>query len=179
MLHGYPSSTMFKGEYFLLLWTVLPTLQYSSEPHYQHYQYHTNKPEKVEVYSDISGLDPNRGTIPPDVLATQSRPHLVLLDRNSKMRYWMELTCSCEKKAWKTIRYTSEKWPGRQWLQVHLAPFEIGSRGHVSKSNRDNIVNILANAKITVNPLQCIKNFSMFSMFLYDSLELFYLLYNL
>ena len=39
-----------------------------------------NKPENLEIYSDISGLDINGGTIPPDVLVTTSRPDLVLLN---------------------------------------------------------------------------------------------------
>ena len=73
-----------------------------------------NKPDNLEVYSDISGLDTNGGTIPPDVLVTQSRPDLVLLDRNAKTIYLMELTCSFEKNfeaanLKKTIRYTPLK----------------------------------------------------------------------
>ena len=55
-----------------------------------------NKPENLEIYSDISGLDINGGTIPPDVLVTTSRPDLVLLNRSERKIYLMELTCSFE-----------------------------------------------------------------------------------
>ena len=129
-----------------------------------------NKPDNLEVYSDISGLDTNGGTIPPDVLVTQSRPDLVLLDRNAKTIYLMELTCSFEKNfeaanLRKTIRYTPLKSDLEdKGYKCILAPFEIGSRGHVSKSNRASIVNIFANAKITANPFHCIKNLSKLSL---------------
>jgi hypothetical protein len=56
-----------------------------------------NKPDNLEVYSDISGLDINGGTIPPDVLVTQARQDLVLLDRDAKVIYLLELTSSFEK----------------------------------------------------------------------------------
>jgi hypothetical protein len=129
-----------------------------------------NKPDNLEVYSDISGLDTNGGTIPPDVLVTQSRPDLVLLDRDSKTIYLMELTCSFERNfeaanLRKTIRYTSLKSDLEDnGYKCILAPFEIGSRGHVSKSNRASIVNIFANAKITASPFHCIKNLSKLSL---------------
>ena len=129
-----------------------------------------NKPDYLEVYSDISGLDINGGTIPPDVLVTQARPDLVLLDRNAKVIYLMELTCSFEKNfeaanLRKTIRYTSLKSDLEDnGYKCILAPFEIGSRGYVSKSNRANIVNIFAHAKIKASPFQCIKNLSKLSL---------------
>ena len=44
-----------------------------------------NKPSYVEVYSDISGLDINSGTIPPDILVTQLRPDLVIINRQEKI----------------------------------------------------------------------------------------------
>ena len=45
---------------------------------------------------DIPGLDINGSTIPPDVLVTLSRPDLVLLNRNEKLIFLLELTCSFE-----------------------------------------------------------------------------------
>ena len=43
-----------------------------------------HKPSNLEVFCDIAGQDINGGTIPPDILVTQSRPDLVLLNRTDK-----------------------------------------------------------------------------------------------
>ena len=58
-----------------------------------------HKPSNLEVFSDIAGLDINGGTIPPDILVTQSRPDLVLLDRETKTICLLELTCCFERNA--------------------------------------------------------------------------------
>ena len=73
-----------------------------------------NKPLHVEVYSDISGLDINGRTIPPDIVVTQLRPDVVILNRQEKIIALLELTCSFEKNAEaanlrKTLRYTALK----------------------------------------------------------------------
>ena len=74
----------------------------------------TSNKSDVEVYSDISGLDINGGTIPPDILATQLRPDLVILNRQDKIISLLELTCSFEHNAEaanlrKTLKYTALK----------------------------------------------------------------------
>ena len=53
-----------------------------------------NNPSTLEVFSDISGYDINAGTIPSDVLVTQARPDLLLLNRHEKIICLLELTCS-------------------------------------------------------------------------------------
>ena len=73
-----------------------------------------NKPPNLEVFSDVAGLDINGGTIPPDVLVTQSRPDLVLLSRHEKIICLLELTCSFERNAQaanlrKSTRYANLK----------------------------------------------------------------------
>ena len=129
-----------------------------------------NKPENLEIYSDISGLDINGGTIPPDVLVTTSRPDLVLLNRSERKIYLMELTCSFERNIEaanlrKTIRYTTLKSDiEQQGYTCILVPFEVGSRGYVTKSNRANIVNIFATNKIAANAFKCIKQLSKLSL---------------
>ena len=129
-----------------------------------------NKPENLEIYSEISGLDINGGTIPPDILVTTSRPDLVLVNREDRKIYLMELTCSFEQNIQaanlrKTIRYTSLKSDIEQaGYTCILIPFEIGSRGHVTKSNRANIVNTFGTNKISANPFKCIKQLSKLSL---------------
>ena len=122
-----------------------------------------SKPENLEVYSDISGMDINGGTIPPDVLVTQSRPDLVILNRHEKTICLLELTCSFERNAEaanlrKTQKYTALKLDLEDnGYKCMLAPFEIGSRGYVRKSTRATIVNIFGMMKINANPFHCIK----------------------
>ena len=56
-----------------------------------------SKPSDIDIYSDLPGHKMNGGTIPPDILATSSRPDVVIVDRSSKEIHLLELTCSFEK----------------------------------------------------------------------------------
>ena len=49
------------------------------------------------IYTAIPGHKSNGGTLPPDVLVTDLRPDIVMLDRTSKVINIFELTCSFEK----------------------------------------------------------------------------------
>ena len=73
-----------------------------------------NKPDNIEVFADLPGLDINGTTIPPDIVVTTSRPDLVLLNRETKKVFVLELTCSFERNmenanARKTLKYTALK----------------------------------------------------------------------
>ena len=122
-----------------------------------------NKPENLEIFADIPGLDLNGSTIPPDVLVTGSRPDLVLLNRQEKKIFILELTCSFESNieaanARKKIRYTSLKHDLEdQGYNCTLLPFEDGSRGYVTKSNRINLINIFVLNKVKANALKCFR----------------------
>ena len=129
-----------------------------------------NKPENLEIFADICGLSFNGGTIPPDVVSTQLKPDLVLLNRQEKKIFVMELTCSFERNITaanlrKTTKYTNLKSDLEdQGYSCTLVPFEIGSRGYVTTSNRRSIVNIFAATKIKTNALKCIKELSKISL---------------
>lgn len=129
-----------------------------------------SKPDSLEVYADIPGLDMNGCTIPPDILVTLSRPDLVLINRSEKTVHVLELTCSFERNILaahqrKTTKYTSLKSDienaGYKCLMV---PFEIGSRGHVTKENRANIIHAFITNKINSNAIKCIKQLSKISL---------------
>ena len=129
-----------------------------------------SKPSNLEVFCDISGLDINGGTIPPDVLVTQARPDLVLLNRHEKTICLLELTCSFERNSEaanirKTLRYTSLKSDLEEnGYKCFLVPFEVGSRGYIFKSTKSNIFNIFTAMKISANHKHCIKNMSKISL---------------
>ena len=129
-----------------------------------------HKPSNLEVFCDIAGQDINGGTIPPDILVTQSRPDLVLLNRDDKTICLLELTCSFERNAEaanlrKSTKYNSLKTDIEdRGYKCFLVPFEVGSRGHIKKATKSNIFNIFATMKILANHNHCIKNMSKVSL---------------
>ena len=129
-----------------------------------------SKPDNIEVYADIPELDINGSTIPPDILVTLSRPDLVIINRSSKSVYLLELTCSFERNIQaahqrKTTKYTSLKSDIEDaGYTCFLIPFEIGSRGHVTRTNRSNLILTFVQNKINSNALKCIKQLSKISL---------------
>ena len=129
-----------------------------------------NKPDNIEVYADIPGLDLNGSTIPPDILVTLSRPDLVIINRSIKSVYVLELTCSFERNITaahqrKTTKYTSLKTDIESaGFTCVLLPFEIGSRGYVTRQNKSNLINIFIKHEINANALKCIKQISKISL---------------
>ena len=129
-----------------------------------------NKPENIEVYADIPGLDLNGSTIPPDILVTLSRPDLVIINRSLKSVYLLELTCSFERNILAAHQRKSTKYvPLKSDIESEgytctLIPFEIGSRGHVTKINRSNILNTFMQHNINTNVRRCIKELSKISL---------------
>ena len=124
----------------------------------------------MEVYSDISGLDINGGTIPPDIVVTQLRPDLVIINRQEKIISLLELTCSFEKNAEaanlrKTLRYNALKSDLEdRGYRCLLVPFEVGSRGHIRKASKSNILNIFLTFNMSARSYQCVKNMSKLSL---------------
>jgi hypothetical protein len=104
-----------------------------------------SKPSHIEIYADIPNKTLNGATIPPDVLVTTQRPDLVILDRAAKTIDILELTISFEKNieaanARKSARYEDlcSDLRSAGW-KTNLVPFEIGSRGQVTKRNKSAI----------------------------------------
>ena len=114
------------------------------------------KPETLALYSDIPKYRINWGTIPAYVLCTLERPDIVLLDRKLRKIYLSELTCSFENNieaahiSKRRINQDLRKDLEAQKYSVTLVPFEIGSRGYVTKRNRTEIQNIIKLTEIKV-----------------------------
>ena len=129
-----------------------------------------DKPSDLTIYSDLPGFDFNGSTIPPDILVTQSRPDLVIINRSEKKIWLLELTCCFEKNeqsahARKNERYNALKTDLEERGYIcHLIPFEVGSRGHVSRANKTNLMNIFATNKLKANVFKCIKGMSRISL---------------
>ena len=104
--------------------------------------------------ADLPGFDLNGSTIPPDILITTARTDLVIIDRQQKKIYLLELTFSFESSAniRKNIRYNPLKTDLiAKGYECYLIPFEVGSRGYVSKSNKTNLMNIFLMNKLRPN----------------------------
>ena len=99
-------------------------------------------------------LSINGATIPQDILPSQQRPDLVILNRKEKLISLIELTVSFETNfedahARKTQRYSQMKSDlESKGFQCFLLPLEVGSRGHISKKNKITIVNTLVRNKL-------------------------------
>ena len=120
--------------------------------------------------ADLPDLDLNGSTIPPDILMTLSRPDLVIINRSIKSVYVLELTCSFERNILAANTRKSTKYQSLKndienaGYSCTLIPFEIGSRGHVTRGNRINITNTFLQHKINSNALKCIKQLSKISL---------------
>ena len=128
------------------------------------------KPEDLLIYSDLVGFKINGGTIPGDILCTLERPDIVMLERNSKKIILLELTCSFESNidaahVRKVGKYQDlkEDLEARNY-KVTLMPFEIGSRGQVTKRNRTALADIFKANQIKVKTGKLFKEMSKVAM---------------
>ena len=114
------------------------------------------KPQNLQILVDLPGLWLNGGTIPPDILVTSLRPDIALINREEKKIELLELTCSFEKnieeayirkyKKYLSLKTDIEK---TGW-SVRLVPFEVGSRGQITKRNTDSLIQVFKRNSIKV-----------------------------
>ena len=124
------------------------------------------KPDKLDLYADIEGYKINGGTIPGDILCTLERPDMVILERKEKKIILLELTCSFESnieaanlKKNRKYQDLKEDLESRSY-NVILVPFEIGSRGQVTKRNRTALETIFKTNQIKVKTGKLFKEMS-------------------
>ena len=111
-----------------------------------------------------------RFTVPLDILPTQQRPDLVLVNRKEKVIFLIELTICFETNfeaanARKTERYQNLKNDIEdRGFKCHLMPLEVGSGGHISKKNKFCIINILKMNNIPLKYTELLKSCSKISL---------------
>ena len=100
----------------------------------------------LEIYSDLAGSRVNGVTIPNDIIWTDRKPDLVIIDRSSKKINLVELTVPWDSgtegaKQRKEDRYDSlvEDIKGKGWICSHTT-LEIGSRGLITQRNRSTLI---------------------------------------
>ena len=92
----------------------------------------------------------NGGTVPPDIVITSQRPDMVIINRNTTPAtvFLVELTCpftrniaaaNTRKRARYEFLASDIKDAGFSCMNL---PFEIGSRGHVTLSNKNTLFQI-------------------------------------
>ena len=106
------------------------------------------------LHTDLPEQSINGGTIPADIVTTGQRPDIFMINRAEKKITLFELTVSFEKNfesanLRKSLRYNdlASDIKKRGW-SVENTPFEIGSRGHITKRNLKSISDTLKIFKI-------------------------------
>ena len=129
-----------------------------------------HNPHNLTIYADIPGHKCNNGTIPPDITLTTSRPDLVIIDKKARKIDILELTCSYEKNiesanTKKFLKYfdLKEDILKAGW-SVNLVPFEIGSRGMVTKRNKTSLMETFKRYQLKVKHKQLMKDLSKISL---------------
>ena len=108
-----------------------------------------NQNPNIQIYADLEGHKVNGQTIPLEIIVTGQRPDLVIIDSSTptKTVYLLELTVCFETagnmeaaNARKYERYTSlsEDIKEAGYICKNI-PFEVGSRGHLTLSNKSKI----------------------------------------
>ena len=128
------------------------------------------KTHDTTIYADIESFKINNSTIPADILTTAVRPDIVILNRKEHRIELLELSCSFEtnvesahQKKFRKYLDLQEDLQNMGW-SVQLVPFEIGSRGYVTKRNRESITQCLKRNHMKVKHNQLFKDLSKISL---------------
>ena len=87
-----------------------------------------------------------------------------------KMQFWLEVTCCFENNIESAHIRKAKKYNDLKvglesfgWV-VHLIPFEVGSRGQITKINKNALINVLKRNQINVNNNLLFKDTSKISL---------------
>ena len=99
-------------------------------------------PANMELYSDLPGHSINGGSLPPHIAITGSRPDLVIINKEEKTVWLLELTCSFETNVNAAHTRKKERYAALtqdiidNGYKCNNIPFEVGSRGYISLANK-------------------------------------------
>ena len=101
--------------------------------------------EKFKCFVDLEGSQTSaRGTIPPNIMVTNLKPDIVVVDKSKKEVSIFELTCPAETRIDISNKLKSEKYAHFETditaYKASVIPFEVGAHtGYISNRNKDNI----------------------------------------
>ena len=113
-------------------------------------------PDNVSVYVDLPYKHHGASTIPLDITVTKQKPDLVLVNRNDKTLIIVELSVPFETNIDNTHKLKVDRYQDLicdiedAGYNVEYFPFELGSRGFISKDNEARLKQLLrktSNAK--------------------------------
>ncbi len=105
------------------------------------------------IFSDLPNSMQGCSTIPIDILVTAQKPDLVILDRESKEIFIMELSVPFERNIEDTHKRKLDRYQNlisdirNAGYCVKYYAIEIGSRGHISNQNISRIKDLLHKLK--------------------------------
>ena len=99
---------------------------------------------QYEIYSDLEGFSTSAGgTIPPNICVTNLKPDLVIINNNRKTIHLFELTVPFETRIDAAHKLKEQKYSHFNTditeYTPFVMPFEIGSRGFVTKENKETL----------------------------------------
>ena len=100
--------------------------------------------QKFTVHSDLPGHEAaGGGTIPPEILITNLKPDITILDKTNNKFHIFELTCPLMANIDKQHDYKTNKYAHLltdiSHLHTTVTAFEITSTGHISKRNHTHL----------------------------------------
>ena len=111
-----------------------------------------NNEEKAQIYADIEGHKVNSGTIPNNIIQTTQRPDLVIITKGKIVI--VELTVPFESNIHGAERRKKDRYASLEYdilelgHQCEVLTIEIGSRGYITKENKERLTNIFKSFKI-------------------------------
>ena len=103
-------------------------------------------PRSLEFSPTFEGYTTNAGgTIPSEVLVTNEKPDLVMIDEQEKIIKIVELTVPWEERLEESRRLKSNKYAPlvsdltRTGYKIEFIPLEVGVRGIINKENQTSI----------------------------------------
>ena len=123
-----------------------------------------------KVYSDLPGYTtPAGGSIPADLLVTPLKPDIVIIDQKNKTVEIAELTCPFETRIAAAHKLKQDKYAHfltdiNQEYKPTLTCFEVGSRGLVTRENRERIRRLHKYTDKSVKLKKFIQNISYISI---------------
>ena len=127
-------------------------------------------PANMELYSDLPGHSINGGSLPPHIAITGSRPDLVIINKEEKTVWLLELTCSFETNVNAAHTRKKERYAALtqdiidNGYKCNNIPFEVGSRGYISLANKSTLLlmHSLCNPQTRLNKfIQTIREISL------------------
>ena len=129
----------FLGEQERFTWRHNSVLSYMAETLKE------SLPDNIKVYADLEWHKVCGGTLPPNIVQTESRPDLVLVDSVQRTVWLLELTCSFESNFEAANKRKTERYAclaadiEASDYQCNNLPFEIASRGYINMENKSTL----------------------------------------